>query len=179
MPAAWGACPQYKKLQEAKRGTCVQAGYSSVGRASDCRKLQQSDGRWFDSGWPDILKRLELQGPGRQAEDSGSRPCLAVRRRRGGLARRARSCRRQKTKAPPNTFRPFWISCVFLFLFWLGRCLAACRQRGGLARRARSCKRQSAGHVCEPAIAQLVEHLTVETCSYQMVPGSIPGGRTF
>ena len=29
------------------------AGYSSVGRASDCRHLQQSDGPWFDSGWPD------------------------------------------------------------------------------------------------------------------------------
>ena len=27
-------------------------GKSSVGRASDCR-LQQSDGPWFDSGWPD------------------------------------------------------------------------------------------------------------------------------
>ena len=31
------------------------AGYSSVGRASDCRRLQQSDGPWFDSGWPDVL----------------------------------------------------------------------------------------------------------------------------
>ena len=31
-----------------------QAGYSSVGRASDCRTLQRSDGPWFDSGWPDI-----------------------------------------------------------------------------------------------------------------------------
>ena len=31
---------------------------------------------------------------------------------------------------------------------------------------------------CKPAIAQLVEHLTVDTCSNQMVPGSIPGGRT-
>ena len=29
-----------------------------------------------------------------------------------------------------------------------------------------------------PAIAQLAEHLTVDTCSNQMVPGSIPGGRT-
>ena len=29
-------------------------GYSSVGRASDCRLLQQSDGPWFDSGWPDL-----------------------------------------------------------------------------------------------------------------------------
>ena len=28
----------------------------------------------------------------------------------------------------------------------------------------------------KPAIAQLAEHLTVELCSYQMVPGSIPGG---
>ena len=30
-----------------------------------------------------------------------------------------------------------------------------------------------------PAIAQLVEHLTVDHCGNQMVPGSIPGGRTF
>ena len=29
-------------------------GHSSVGRASDCRLLQQSDGPWFDSGWPDL-----------------------------------------------------------------------------------------------------------------------------
>ena len=28
-----------------------------------------------------------------------------------------------------------------------------------------------------PAIAQLVEHLTVDACSNRMVPGSIPGGR--
>ena len=28
-----------------------------------------------------------------------------------------------------------------------------------------------------PAKAQLVEHLTVDFCSYQMAPGSIPGGR--
>ena len=30
-------------------------GYSSIGRASDCRELQESDGPWFDSGWPDAL----------------------------------------------------------------------------------------------------------------------------
>ena len=30
-----------------------------------------------------------------------------------------------------------------------------------------------------PAIAQLVEDLTVDLCSNQMVPGSIPGGRIF
>ena len=30
----------------------------------------------------------------------------------------------------------------------------------------------------KPAIAQLVEHLTVDSRSNQMVPGSIPSGRT-
>ena len=35
------------------------------------------------------------------------------------------------------------------------------------------------GHAVKPAIAQLVEHLTVDSCSNQMVPGSIPGGRIF
>ena len=34
-------------------------------------------------------------------------------------------------------------------------------------------------HAGKPAIAQLVEHLTVELCSDQMVPGSIPDGRIF
>ena len=38
----------------------------------------------------------------------------------------------------------------------------------------RGCARGTA-----PAIAQLAEHLTVEACSDQMVPGSIPGGRMF
>ena len=33
--------------------------------------------------------------------------------------------------------------------------------------------------MAQPAIAQLVEHLTVERCRNQMVPGSIPGGRIF
>ena len=31
--------------------------------------------------------------------------------------------------------------------------------------------------MARPAIAQLAEHLTVDICRYQMVPGSIPGGR--
>ena len=37
---------------------CDQTGYSSVGRASDCRHMQQSDGPWFDSGWPDFFRTL-------------------------------------------------------------------------------------------------------------------------
>ena len=34
-------------------------------------------------------------------------------------------------------------------------------------------------NVDKPAIAQLVEHLTVDSCSNQMLPGSIPGRRIF
>ena len=41
------------------------------------------------------------------------------------------------------------------------------------------CWRSLARGLYKPAIAQLVEHLTVECCSNQMVPGSIPGGRIF
>ena len=41
-------------LQDEAPLASSQAGYSSVGRASDCRNLQQSDGPWFDSGWPDL-----------------------------------------------------------------------------------------------------------------------------
>ena len=32
------------------------AGHSSVGRASDCKTLQPSDGPWFDSGWGHLHK---------------------------------------------------------------------------------------------------------------------------
>ena len=35
----------------------LKAGCSSVGRASDCRFQQLSDGPWFDSGRPDMLTR--------------------------------------------------------------------------------------------------------------------------
>ena len=56
-------------------------------------------------------------------------------------------------------------------------------QECGGARRAGLPDKQSVeihgGIDAKPAIAQLVEHLTVECCSNQMVPGSIPGGRTF
>ena len=44
----------------AKGCDTLQAGYSSVGRASDCRHLQPSDGPWFDSGWPDFCSCLLL-----------------------------------------------------------------------------------------------------------------------
>ena len=38
----------------ARGSPAANSGYSSVGRASDCRALQLSDGPWFDSGWPDF-----------------------------------------------------------------------------------------------------------------------------
>ena len=37
--------------------------------------------------------------------------------------------------------------------------------------------RQGKQDVLKPVIAQLVEHVTPDSCSNQMVPGSIPGGR--
>ena len=37
-------------------------GYSSVGRASDCRHMQISDGPWFDSGWPELSGDVEIKG---------------------------------------------------------------------------------------------------------------------
>ena len=42
-------CQRLKLIGRQGEGT---TGYSSVGRASDCRLLQKSDGPWFDSGWP-------------------------------------------------------------------------------------------------------------------------------
>ena len=47
-----GSCTRVLVYQWACSGS--QPGYSSVGRASDCRSLQLSDGPWFDSGWPDM-----------------------------------------------------------------------------------------------------------------------------
>ena len=34
-----------------------QTGHSSVGRASDCRQKQPSDGPWLNSGWPEPFRR--------------------------------------------------------------------------------------------------------------------------
>ena len=39
-----------------------QAGYRSVGRASDCRASQPLEGPWFDSGWSDFTHSLESCG---------------------------------------------------------------------------------------------------------------------
>ena len=55
----WRGRPAFRNRKGAE--TCSraiatrQAGDSSVGRASDCRHLQQSDGPWFDSGSPDFF----------------------------------------------------------------------------------------------------------------------------
>ena len=51
-------------------------------------------------------------------------------------------------------------------------CAQAPRGHAGVSRR-------QLVQISQPAIAQLAEHLTVESCSHQMVPGSIPGGRSF
>ena len=53
-PTGFGAWPRADTLT---RSPSCNTGYSSVGRASDCRRLQRSDGPWFDSGWPDVMPR--------------------------------------------------------------------------------------------------------------------------
>ena len=56
-------CHHSLKSPQLLRLSCAISGYSSVGRASDCRPLQQSNGPWFDSGWPDIRHaRLKRRG---------------------------------------------------------------------------------------------------------------------
>ena len=47
------------KASSSERFTNRNTGDSSVGRASDCRSLQISDGPWFDSGSPDYFAALD------------------------------------------------------------------------------------------------------------------------
>ena len=76
----------------------TQPGYSSVGRASDCRQLQQSDGPWFDSGWPDMIDafaRVGVQGLFRTILTCGHfelRSTMIEFDLRNALAQRAPSC---------------------------------------------------------------------------------------
>ena len=57
------------------RSSSSKPGYSSVGRASDCRLLQQSDGPWFDSGWPDLRLAIVMlrANAKREAVSAGGR----------------------------------------------------------------------------------------------------------
>ena len=56
LKAAAARHTQKVKITNRSKNAKNNTGYSSVGRASDCRRLQQSDGHWFDSEWPDICK---------------------------------------------------------------------------------------------------------------------------
>ena len=84
------------------------------------------------------------------------------------------------------------LACFRIFSFESAPCVSLCIRwhRWPLAFQARRlplfwsvsrglCLTVSSPWMPTPAIAQLVEHLTVDRCSHQMVPGSIPGGRTF
>lgn len=52
--ARWRACRSVGDGEQDSSTSSPSTGYSSVGRASDCRDMQLSDGPWFDSGWPEI-----------------------------------------------------------------------------------------------------------------------------
>ena len=84
------------------------------------------------------------------------------------------------------------LACFRIFSFESAPCVSLCIRwhRWPLAFQARRlplfwsvspglCLTVSSPWMPTPAIAQLVEHLTVDRCSHQMVPGSIPGGWTF
>ena len=63
-----------------KTGTRHQAGHSSVGRASDCRFMQQSDGPWFDSGWPDVIWIFEHFATAISIRSKAFRSCNNVKK---------------------------------------------------------------------------------------------------
>ena len=71
-------CPLRRSVGLVFQRTDLQAttGYSSVGRASDCRTSQESDGPWFDSGWPDFLGRFPS---GHASLSVGRAPFFATR----------------------------------------------------------------------------------------------------
>ena len=79
------------------------AGYSSVGRASDCRSLQQSDGPWFDSGWPDFCARAHGHAGKAQLSPGSARPHREAhghaRRRQGHPRRRQGHAGRHQGRA--------------------------------------------------------------------------------
>ncbi len=47
------ACPAHNRKVGGSKPPKANAGFSSVGRAFDCRGIQTSNSRWFDSGKPE------------------------------------------------------------------------------------------------------------------------------
>ena len=124
----------------------LSTGYSSVGRASDCRHMQQSDGPWLDSGWPDLLLRVSL--------------------RLGGPPKNASTARGfEPLRAEPNGF----------LVHHLNHSVTLSCHKGQRPTRSWRCFRafESSGDATGAVgyIAQWLERLTAD----QQVPGSNPG----
>ena len=77
-----------QRLRNCLRRAEQQAGYSSVGRASDCRLLQKSDGPWFDSGWPEgalaVIQVSRIGGNEFDQQATQAAPWLPLAFLRGG-----------------------------------------------------------------------------------------------
>ena len=77
-----------RRLRDCLRRAEQQAGYSSVGRASDCRLLQKSDGPWFDSGWPEgalaVIQVSRIGGNEFDQQATQAAPWLPLAFLRGG-----------------------------------------------------------------------------------------------
>ena len=74
-----------------------QAGYSSVGRASGRRLMQQSDGPWVDSGWPGFcMTRARITHKGRTLKRVGGKwlphDAPTPSKHHGQLTRDPRAC---------------------------------------------------------------------------------------
>ena len=85
-------------------------------------------------------------------------------------------------KQPNDIIKAHGVVVSLLFSMWevLGSIPSVSMLKAAAARHTQKVKitnRSKNAKKITPAIAQLVEHLTVDSCSNQMVPGSIPGGR--
>ncbi len=157
---------------------CFELGYSSVGRASDCRLVQPSDGPWFDSGWPDFTC-LDPERPIQLRQGCNINHMLTATpqthgcsyaRSKSVIARRVSTSvsrlvhsRLEKTRAETTD------ACLMLLRLLLPILVKISEIR--------NCLDAWSVIISSPAVAQLVEYLTVDLCSHQTVPGWIPGGR--
>ena len=167
------------RLARCLKRSCFEPGYSSVGRASDCRLVQPSDGGWFDSGWPDFTC-LDPERPIQLRQGCNINHMLTATPQTHGCSyARSKSViacrvstsvsrlvhfRLEKTRAETTN------ACLMLLLLLLLPIRVTISE-------IRNCPDAWSVIISSPAVAQLVEYLTVDLCSHQMVPGWIPGGR--
>ena len=95
-----------------------------------------------------------------------------------GVERGGRPCSNGKAHKKQQSASVSWVRSSVAERLTADQQVPGSSPDAGAARAAVSCiSIGGAQEPFKPAVAQLVEHLTVDVCSYQMVPGSTPGGR--